>query len=163
MPVASVAAATCFAAGFASILMGTIANTPLALAPRGAERLFHFTVVIDACALADCAGMCVCVGGDFPILTLAGIRQMIVAAIPSHLFAAVRRRSADRLIGLKTAGWWSTARPRVWRWAICMTRGRSLRWSALCWWWFCMCSRMPPSDRDCGHDGSGLGGRRGRF
>jgi AGZA family xanthine/uracil permease-like MFS transporter len=30
MPVASVAAATCFAAGFASILMGTIANTPLA-------------------------------------------------------------------------------------------------------------------------------------
>ncbi|MET0361117.1 MAG: solute carrier family 23 protein, partial [Sphingobium sp.] len=33
MPVAAVAAATCFAAAFASILMGLVANTPLALAP----------------------------------------------------------------------------------------------------------------------------------
>ncbi len=46
MPVAAVAAATCFAAGFASILMGLVANTPLALAPgMGLNAYFSFTVV----------------------------------------------------------------------------------------------------------------------
>jgi adenine/guanine/hypoxanthine permease len=46
MPVASVAAATCFAAAFASILMGTVANVPLALAPgMGLNAYFSFTVV----------------------------------------------------------------------------------------------------------------------
>jgi AGZA family xanthine/uracil permease-like MFS transporter len=46
MPVASVAAATCFAAAFASILMGLVANTPLALAPgMGLNAYFSFTVV----------------------------------------------------------------------------------------------------------------------
>jgi len=46
MPVASVAAATCFAAAFASILMGVVANTPLALAPgMGLNAYFSFTVV----------------------------------------------------------------------------------------------------------------------
>ena len=33
LPVAAVAAATCLAAGFGSLLMGLIANYPLALAP----------------------------------------------------------------------------------------------------------------------------------
>ena len=33
MPVAAVAAATCFAAGFGSILMGLVSNYPLAMAP----------------------------------------------------------------------------------------------------------------------------------
>jgi len=46
LPVASVAAATCFAAAFASILMGMAANTPLALAPgMGLNAYFSFTVV----------------------------------------------------------------------------------------------------------------------
>ncbi len=46
MPVAAVAAATCLAAGFASILMGFVSNTPLALAPgMGLNAYFSFTVV----------------------------------------------------------------------------------------------------------------------
>jgi AGZA family xanthine/uracil permease-like MFS transporter len=46
MPVAAVAAATCFAAAFASILMGFVANVPLALAPgMGLNAYFSFTVV----------------------------------------------------------------------------------------------------------------------
>ncbi|WP_288457039.1 solute carrier family 23 protein, partial [uncultured Sphingomonas sp.] len=46
MPVAGVAAATCFAAAFASILMGLSANVPLALAPgMGLNAYFSFTVV----------------------------------------------------------------------------------------------------------------------
>ena len=45
-PVAAVAAATCLAAGFASILMGLVANVPLALAPgMGLNAYFSFTVV----------------------------------------------------------------------------------------------------------------------
>ncbi len=48
MPVASVAAATCLAAAFASILMGFVANVPLALAPgMGLNAYFTFTVVLE--------------------------------------------------------------------------------------------------------------------
>jgi AGZA family xanthine/uracil permease-like MFS transporter len=47
MPIAAVAAATCFAAAFASILMGLYANVPLALAPgMGINAYFSFTVVL---------------------------------------------------------------------------------------------------------------------
>jgi AGZA family xanthine/uracil permease-like MFS transporter len=108
MPVASVAAATCFAAGFASILMGTIANTPLALAPgMGLNAYFSFTVVQSMHVPWPIALGCVFVSGAiFLILTLAGIRQMIVAAIPSHLFAAVAAGIGlfIGLIGLKNGG-----------------------------------------------------------
>ena len=46
MPVAGVAAATCFAAAFGSILMGLVSNYPLALAPgMGLNAYFTFTVV----------------------------------------------------------------------------------------------------------------------
>ncbi|NKJ01025.1 NCS2 family permease [Novosphingobium sp. SG707] len=108
MPVAGVAAATCFAAAFASILMGTIANTPLALAPgMGLNAYFSFTVVQSMHVPWPVALGCVFVSGAiFLILTLAGIRQMIVAAIPSHLFAAVAAGIGlfIGLIGLKNGG-----------------------------------------------------------
>src|SRR3984893_1459963 len=46
MPVAGVAAATCLAAAFGSILMGLLSNTPLALAPgMGMNAYFTYTVV----------------------------------------------------------------------------------------------------------------------
>ena len=46
MPVAAVAAATCLAAGFGSILMGLVSNYPLALAPgMGLNAYFTYTVV----------------------------------------------------------------------------------------------------------------------
>jgi hypothetical protein len=58
MPVASVAAATCFAAGFASILMGTIANRRWRWAGMGLNAYFSFTVVMMHVP-GRCAGLCV--------------------------------------------------------------------------------------------------------
>ena len=91
MPVASVAAATCFSAAFASILMGLVANVPLALAPgMGLNAYFSFTVVQGMGVPWPVALGCVFVSGlVFLALTLIGVRQLIVAAIPLHLFAAV--------------------------------------------------------------------------
>ena len=91
MPIAAVAAATCIAAGFASILMGALANTPLALAPgMGLNAYFSFVVVQAMGVPWQVALGCVFVSGVvFLLLTLGGIRQLIIAAIPTHLFAAV--------------------------------------------------------------------------
>ena len=91
MPVAAVAAATCFAAAFASILMGLVANVPLALAPgMGLNAYFSFTVVQQMGIPWPVALGCVFISGVcFLILTLTGVRQLIVSVIPPHLFAAV--------------------------------------------------------------------------
>jgi AGZA family xanthine/uracil permease-like MFS transporter len=91
MPVAGVAAATCFAAAFASILMGSVANTPLAMAPgMGLNAYFSFTVVQQMGVPWQVALGCVFISGiAFLLLTLTGVRQLIVASIPQYLFAAV--------------------------------------------------------------------------
>jgi AGZA family xanthine/uracil permease-like MFS transporter len=108
MPVASVAAATCFAAAFASILMGLVANTPLALAPgMGLNAYFSFTVVQQMGVPWPIALGCVFISGvAFLVLTLTGIRQLIVAVIPPYLFAAVAGGIGLFIgfIGLKNAG-----------------------------------------------------------
>jgi len=108
MPVAAVAAATCFAAAFASILMGLVANTPLALAPgMGLNAYFSFTVVQQMGVPWPVALGCVMISGvAFLLLTVTGVRQQIVAVIPDHLFAAVAGGIGLFIgfIGLKNAG-----------------------------------------------------------
>jgi AGZA family xanthine/uracil permease-like MFS transporter len=108
MPVAAVAAATCLAAGLASILMGCMANVPLALAPgMGLNAYFSFTVVQAMGVPWPIALGCVFISGvAFLILTFAGIRQLIIAAIPPHLFAAVAGGIGlfIAFIGLRNAG-----------------------------------------------------------
>lgn len=108
MPVASVAAATCFAAAFASILMGLVANVPLALAPgMGLNAYFAFTVVQQMHVPWPVALGCVFISGlAFLLLTLTGVRQLIVAAIPTHIFAAVAGGIGLFIgfIGFKNAG-----------------------------------------------------------
>ena len=108
MPVAAVAAATCLAAGFASILMGASANMPLALAPgMGLNAYFAFTVVGAMGVPWPVALGCVFISGvAFLLLTFAGIRQLIIAAIPPYLFAAVAGGIGLFIgfIGLKNAG-----------------------------------------------------------
>lgn len=108
MPIAAVAAATCLAAGIASIMMGFFANTPLALAPgMGLNAYFSFTVVQTMGVPWQVALGCVFISGiAFLLLTFAGIRQMIIAAIPRHLFAAVAGGIGlfIAFIGLKNAG-----------------------------------------------------------
>jgi AGZA family xanthine/uracil permease-like MFS transporter len=108
MPVAAVAAATCFSAAFASILMGMVANAPLALAPgMGLNAYFSFTVVQGMGVPWPTALACVFVSGlAFLALTAGGVREMIVRAIPAHLFAAVAGGIGLFIgfIGLRNAG-----------------------------------------------------------
>ena len=91
MPVAAVAAATCLAASIGCILMGLIANYPIALAPgMGLNAYFTYTVVKGMGVPWETALGCVFISGvAFLVLTLVGVRQMIVAAIPKPLFSAV--------------------------------------------------------------------------
>ena len=91
MPVAAVAAATCLAAGIGSILMGLCSNYPLALAPgMGLNAYFTFTVVKGMGIPWPTALGCVFLSGlAFLILTVAGVRQLIISAVPRALFAAV--------------------------------------------------------------------------
>jgi AGZA family xanthine/uracil permease-like MFS transporter len=108
MPVAAVAAATCLIAGLASIMMGLVANYPLALAPgMGLNAYFTYTVVKGMGVPWETALGCVFISGAvFMILTLVGVRQMIMAAIPRSLFAAVAGGIGlfIAFIGLKDAG-----------------------------------------------------------
>ncbi|MEZ0242084.1 MAG: solute carrier family 23 protein, partial [Sphingomonas sp.] len=108
MNMAAIAAATCLAAGIASILMGMTANVPLALAPgMGLNAYFAFTVCGAMGVPWPIALGCVFISGvAFLILTFAGIRQLIIAAIPQHLFAAVAGGIGLFIgfIGLKNAG-----------------------------------------------------------
>ena len=91
MPVAAVAVATCLASGLGSILMGLLSNYPLALAPgMGLNAYFTYTVVKGMGLPWQTALGCVFISGvAFLVLTLAGVRQLIVSAVPRPLFAAV--------------------------------------------------------------------------
>jgi AGZA family xanthine/uracil permease-like MFS transporter len=108
MPVAAVAAATCLAAGFGSILMGLVSNYPLALAPGlGLNAYFTYTVVLGMGLPWQTALGCVFLSGiAFMLLTVAGVRQLIIKAVPRSLFAAVGGGIGlfIAFIGLRDAG-----------------------------------------------------------
>ncbi|MGH8199326.1 MAG: NCS2 family permease [Steroidobacteraceae bacterium] len=108
MPVAGVAAATCVAAGFGSLLMGLLSNYPLALAPgMGLNAYFTYTVVKTIGLPWQVALGCVFLSAvAFLLLTLSGVRQLIMDAIPRSLFAAVSGGIGlfIAFIGLKDAG-----------------------------------------------------------
>ena len=108
MPVAGVFAATCISAAFGTILMGAFARYPIALAPgMGLNAYFTYTVVKGMGVPWETAlGAVFLSGVAFLILTLAGVRQMIMAAIPPSLYAAVSAGIGlfIAFIGLKNAG-----------------------------------------------------------
>ena len=91
MPLAAVTAATCLCAAFGSILMGALANYPLALAPgMGLNAYFTYTVVLGmGIPWQTALGAVFLSGIIFLALTFTGIRQRLVAAIPHQLHAAV--------------------------------------------------------------------------
>jgi AGZA family xanthine/uracil permease-like MFS transporter len=91
MPIGAVTAATCLCAAFGSILMGAVANYPLALAPgMGLNAYFTYTVVKGMGVPWQTALGAVFLSGlIFLLLTYAGIRQRLVSAIPHQLHAAV--------------------------------------------------------------------------
>ena len=108
MPVAGAAVATCVAAGFGSILMGLLANYPLAMAPgMGLNAYFTYTVVKGMGVPWETALGCVFLSSVvFLALTLVGVRRLIFDAIPRSLFAAVAGGVGlfIAFIGLKDAG-----------------------------------------------------------
>ena len=91
MPLAAVTAATCLCAAFGSILMGALANYPLALAPgMGLNAYFTYTVCLKmGIPWQSALGAVFLSGAIFLALTFSGIRQRLVAAIPHQLHAAV--------------------------------------------------------------------------
>jgi adenine/guanine/hypoxanthine permease len=108
MPAAGVAAATCVAAGIGCLLMGFLANYPIALAPgMGLNAYFAFTVVQGMGVPWQTAlGLVFISGVLFFLLTLAGVRQLIVSAVPRALFSAIAAGIGlfIAFIGLKNAG-----------------------------------------------------------
>ncbi|HMF53229.1 MAG TPA: NCS2 family permease [Edaphobacter sp.] len=91
MPIAAVTAATCLCAAFGSVLMGALANYPLALAPgMGLNAYFTYTVVKAMHVPWQTAlGAVFLSGMIFLVLTFTGVRQLLVSAIPHQLHAAV--------------------------------------------------------------------------
>jgi adenine/guanine/hypoxanthine permease len=91
LPLPAVTAATCLSAAFGSILMGIVARYPIALAPgMGLNAYFTYTVCIKMHIPWQTALGAVFISGViFLALTGAGIRQMILRAIPHELYAAV--------------------------------------------------------------------------
>ncbi|HEY0785423.1 MAG TPA: NCS2 family permease [Acidobacteriaceae bacterium] len=108
MPLAAVAVATCFSAGVGTLLMGLLANYPIALAPgMGLNAYFAYTVVLGMGVPWQTALGCVFLSGvAFLLLTAAGFRQLIVNAIPRELFSAVAAGVGlfIAFIGLRDAG-----------------------------------------------------------
>ena len=108
MPLAAVTAATCLSAGFASIMMGIVARYPIALAPgMGLNAYFAYAVCIRLHVPWQTALGAVFLSGLlFLALTAAGIRQMILRAIPHELYAAVASGIGlfIALIGFQKAG-----------------------------------------------------------
>jgi len=108
MPGAGVTAATCLAAAVGSLLMGAFARYPIALAPgMGLNAYFTYSVVKGMGVDWHVAlGAVFLSGVAFLLLTAAGVRQMIVNAIPHELYAAVAAGVGlfIALIGFRNAG-----------------------------------------------------------
>ena len=108
MPIAAVTAATCLSAAFGSMLMGALANYPLALAPgMGLNAYFTYAVVKGMNIPWQTALGAVFISGvTFLLLTMIGVRRLIVSAIPHELYAAVAAGVGlfIALIGFRSSG-----------------------------------------------------------
>jgi AGZA family xanthine/uracil permease-like MFS transporter len=91
MPLAAVTAATCLSAAVGSFLMGGYARYPIALAPgMGLNAYFTYSVVKGMGIPWQAAlGAVFLSGVAFFLLTLLGVRQLIISAIPFELHSAV--------------------------------------------------------------------------
>lgn len=108
MDVTSVFMATAISAGFASILMGVLANYPVSLAAgMGVNAMFSYTIVLGMGMSWQGALAAVFVSGlIFVVISVTGIRQMIINAIPKNLKFAIGAGIGFfvAFVGLKNAG-----------------------------------------------------------
>jgi AGZA family xanthine/uracil permease-like MFS transporter len=91
MPAGAVMAATCIASAIGSLLMGALARYPISLAPgMGLNAYFTYAVVKGMGVPWPTALGAVFISGVvFLVLTAAGVRRLIVSALPVQLYAAV--------------------------------------------------------------------------
>ncbi len=91
MDFGAVMMATCLSAALASILMGVLANYPVALAPGMGENFFFtFTVVLMlGIPWQQALGMVFISGVLFVVLTLLRVREKFINAVPESLKHAI--------------------------------------------------------------------------
>ena len=91
MPKEGVFLATAIASGLTSILMGVLANYPVALsAGMGVNALFTYTIVGQMHLSYQGALACVFVSGlIFILITVTNVRKAIINAIPQQLKLAI--------------------------------------------------------------------------
>ena len=91
LPYDGVFLATAISAGFASIVMGIVGRYPVALAPgMGANALFTYTIILTYGFSPAAALAAVFVSGSiFIVISVTGIRNMIIQSIPNQLKIAI--------------------------------------------------------------------------
>lgn len=108
MDIQAVFMATAISSAVASLVMGLLANYPVALAPgMGVNALFAYTVVLGMGHTWQAALAAVFVSGlFFLIVSVTGIRKKIINAIPKQLKQAIGAGIGFFIafIGLKNAG-----------------------------------------------------------
>ncbi|GAA1104308.1 NCS2 family permease [Nocardioides dubius] len=85
----AIAAATALVAGLLTILMGTAANFPLALATGLGLNVFVATTIAKQSTWADAMGLVVLEGIVILILVLTGFRKAVFHAVPQQLKVAI--------------------------------------------------------------------------
>ncbi|MBQ1782835.1 MAG: NCS2 family permease [Gammaproteobacteria bacterium] len=108
MPQESVFVATCLAAAFGTLLMGVLANYPIALAPgMGLNAFFTYGVVLGmGYSWQQALGAVLLSGGIFVLLSVSKLRETVINAIPAGLKIGIAAGIGLflGLIGLKNAG-----------------------------------------------------------
>lgn len=87
MDLESVMVATCISSAFATLLMGLMANYPIALAPgMGENFLFTYTVVLTlGYSWQQALGAIFISGVLFVLLSFVGLREKLITAVPAAL------------------------------------------------------------------------------
>src|SRR5690606_28162785 len=108
MDFGAVFVATCLASALGSVLMGVIANYPIALAPgMGLNAYFTFVVCLGmGIPWQKALGAVFISGVIFLLLTATKVREMIINSIPSSLKYSVSAGIGILIafIGMKNAG-----------------------------------------------------------
>ncbi len=86
---AAISAATALAAGVLTVLMGVVANYPLALATGLGLNAFVTFSIASQMTWADAMGLVVIEGVIILALVLTGFRQAVFAAVPAQLKIAI--------------------------------------------------------------------------
>ena len=81
---------TCIMSGAATLTVGILTNAPIAMAPGlGLNSIFAYLVVSEQMDWPTALGVVFIAGMFFLILTVLGLRRMIVEAIPKSLISAI--------------------------------------------------------------------------